>query len=278
MIDFEFASEAIWTMYLPASAKWSARSGDLPGKRLRWGQMRDEALYASKLIIDDEYAAKLPDDFPILMALSRLVALELDAGFAKTIKPDCLPPSLKQLLFTGDRKANWPKGITLENVCHLGAGTVKFSFDNFPRLLSLGMQLGRQRNGLELLENYPDLVRLGLTDVIDHAVFAAIVSDKLQCLGLSGGKLTHLSGIHRLHNLSELSLSSLMSLIDISELSQLPAIKKLHISNCKNIRDFLVISQLKQLQELTIYDCNAVAVANLRLHLSEVAIPKLFIA
>lgn len=278
MVDSVLTSETTWTMYLPASPKWSKKSGDLPGNRLKWGRIREDAVNASKLIIDDEYADEIPDDFPVLANLLQLRALELDAGFAKKIKPGCLPASLKQLLFTGDRKASWPKAIVLENICHLGAGSVKFSASNFPYLRQLGMHLGTDRSRLELLGSYSELMQLGLTAVNDNEVFTAIASNKLQGLGLSGGKLTSLNSIRRLENLSELTLSFMTGLQDITALSQLPNLRKLHLSHCKNIRDFSAILQMEQLQDLTLYDCNAEAVSKLRSQITEGSIANLFLA
>ncbi len=217
---------------------------------LGWKATAKELAEATRLRFLVEDDTELPAK--MFAAMANVRELSMPARWLPSLTADLVPPKLRLLDLDGSKSVKWPQALILPELEYLvhSEAPLQVTPAQVPALRGLAVDAGAKSKITPHLRGWPHLVGLSLTVVNDEKTLAAAPLDRLEHLGIVGGKLDSVKGLagSPIKSLQLKNLAKLTSLAGVEEMAELETIDLQYL---KHITDFDLLLQLPRLTKAT---------------------------
>lgn len=181
-------------------------------------------------------------------SLTNVRELAMPARWLSSLTPDLVPPRLELLDLDGDESVKWPATLALPRLRYLVYTGVALHVTpaQVPALRGLAVSAGARSKVTPHLRNWPQLLGLHLTVVNDDATLAAAPLERLEHLGIVGGKLASVRGLAG-KPIKSLQLKNLSKLTSLAGLEQMPKLERLNLQYLTHVKDLELLLTLPHL-------------------------------
>lgn len=217
---------------------------------LSWKATAKELAEATRLRFLVEDDAELPPK--MFAAMANVRELAMPARWLPSLSAKLVPPKLRLLELDGSKSVKWPQDLILPELEYLVYADAPLQVvpAQVPGLRGLAVDVGAKSKTAPHLRGWPQLVGLHLTVVNDEKTLAAAPLERLEHLGVVGGKLDSVKGLSG-SPIKSLQLKNLAKLTSLAGVDKMAELESIDLQYMKNLADLDVLLALPRLTKAT---------------------------
>lgn len=236
---------------------------------LGWKATAKELAAATRLrfLVEDE--TELPSK--MFAAMTNVRELSMPARWLSSLTPKLAPPKLRLLDLDGSKSVKWPDSLVLPELEYLAHSDAPLHVTpaQVPALRGLAVDVGVKSKIAPHLRGWPHLVGLSLTVVNDEKTLAAAPLDRLEHLGIVGGKLDSVKGLSGTP-IKSLQLKNLVKLTSLAGVDKMAELETLDLQYLSHITDLDLLLQIPRLTKVSFMSTGTKAeIAKIQAHVEK---------